>query len=196
MLLCIRVPCADSAAPSASQGDTVCAVRCLMPTASPPGLSAIASLHTADSMQCSVRLSRPTACAGPPGPASGGPPMPGAPAGFGAPPGPPGMMAAAGPAGMGPPPGPPGMMGGPPGPPGMMRPAGPPGAFGPPGAPGMQGPPPPGMPGAAGPPSRQAMTSGRIDPTQIPRVVQPTQEVQVRNRVVVWQVMDSTDLSS
>jgi hypothetical protein len=42
------------------------------------------------------------------------------------------------------------------------------------------GPPPPGMPGGAGPPSRQAMTSGRIDPTQIPRVVQPNQETQVR----------------
>lgn len=43
----------------------------------------------------------------------------------------------------------------------------------------MQGPPPPGMQGAAGPPSRQAMTSGRIDPAQIPRVVQPNQETQV-----------------
>lgn len=70
-------------------------------------------------------------------------------------------------------------MNAPPGPPGMMRPPGPPGGFGPPGGPGM-GPPPPGMPGAAGPPSRQAMTSGRIDPTQIPRVVQPNQETQVR----------------
>lgn len=68
-----------------------------------------------------------------------------------------------------------GPMGGPPGPPGMMRP---PGGYGPPG-PGMQGPPPPGMPGGAAPPSRQAMSSGRIDPTQIPRVVQPNQELQV-----------------
>jgi hypothetical protein len=108
-----------------------------------------------------------------PGPPSGGPPVAGGPGGFGAPQ----LMAAAGPAGMGPPAGPPGMNA-PPGPPGMLRPPGPPGGFGPPG-PGMQGPPPPGMPGAGGPPSRQAMTSGRIDPTQIPRVVQPNQERQV-----------------
>jgi hypothetical protein len=105
--------------------------------------------------------------------------MPGAPGGFGAPP--PGMQADAAGPGFGAPPSGPHGMGMPPGGPGMMRPPGPPGAFGPPGG-GMQGPPPPGMPGAGGaPPSRQAMTSGRIDPTQIPRVVQPNQETQVRS---------------